>query len=126
MNVNEMTRSQLMAKRLELTREIHANEHRTKTWLIQLKQIQNKLNPDLFPEKKPQAKTITKTEKKLTKILKTSIPTYSKKKPNCPNCKTVMKETEFAGTWVCPKCNRWIDHYTLQKIKESRVQSNTI
>ena len=119
MNVNAMTRSQLMAKRLELTREIHANEHRTKIWLIQLKQIQNKLNPVLAPETKPQAKTIKKTEKKLKKILKNSIPTYSTKQPKCPNCKTVMKETEFIGTWVCPKCNRWIDHYTLQKIKEA-------
>jgi len=120
MNVNEMTRSQLLAKRLELTRELQANEHRTKSWLIQLTQIQKKLNPDLFPETKPQAKTIKKKEKKLKKILKTSIPTYSTKKPKCPNCKTTMKETAFMGTWLCPKCNRWIDHYTLQKIKEAR------
>ena len=120
MNVNEMTRSQLMAKRLELTREIQANEHRTKIWLIQLKQIQKKLNPDLFPETKQQAKTIKKIEKTVKELLKTSIPTYSTKKPKCPNCKTVMGETEFAGTWVCPKCNRWIDHYTLQKIKEAK------
>ena len=121
MNVNAMTRSQLLAKRLELTREIQASEHRTKTWVIQLMQIHKKLNPDLFPEKKPQAKTIKKTEKKLKEILKTSISTYSTKQPSCPNCKTtMMKETEFSGTWVCPKCNRWIDHYTLQKIKEAR------
>ena len=121
MNVNEMTRSQLLAKRLELTREIHANEHRTKIWLIQLKQIQKKLNPDLFSETKPQAKTIKKTEKKLKKILKASTETYSTKQPKCPNCKTtMMKETEFIGTWVCPKCNRWIDHYTLQKIKGAK------
>jgi len=120
MNVNEMTRSQLMAKRLELTREIHANEHRAKIWGIQLTQIHKKLNPDLFPEKKRNAKQLKQPDKKLKKILKTSIPTYSTKKPNCPNCKAVMKETEFIGTWVCPKCNRWIDHYTLQKIKGAK------
>ena len=121
MNVNAMTRSQLLAKRLELTREIQASEHRTKIWLIQLKQIQKKLNPDLFPETKQQAKTIKKTEKKLKKILKASTETYSAKQPSCPNCKTIMmKETEFIGTWVCPKCNRWIDHYTLQKVKGAK------